>query len=88
VKAAHLPTPIVIAPGQELVSGRCLGKPRSHLSIEPGSLLLGSVHRQERPTAIRADVSRDNQQIALWDERKVTVLIAERDNPHLVILPL
>jgi len=54
------------------------------MSIEPEPLLLWSVHRPERPEAIRADVTRDNQQIALRDVSKVAVLIAERDNPHLV----
>jgi hypothetical protein len=56
------------------------------MSVEPGSLLLGSVHRAERPEAIRADVTRDNQKIALRNNRKEAVLIAERNNPHGVIL--
>jgi hypothetical protein len=58
------------------------------MSIEPRPLLVRSVHRQEGSEPIRADVTRDDQHIARRDGRKVTVLIAERDNPHLVILPL
>ena len=34
------------------------------------------------------DVTSDDQQIAPWNGRKVTVMIAECDNPHLLIPPL
>ena len=82
VKAACLATPGVIAPGQELVGGGYLGKPRSHMSIEPRSLLLGGVHRPKGPESIRAHIARDDQEVARGDVRQVAVLIAERDDSH------
>jgi hypothetical protein len=45
------------------------------------------VHRQKRTEAIWAHIASDDQQIARRNLWQVPVLIAERDNPHLVILP-
>jgi hypothetical protein len=53
------------------------------LALEPGLLLLRGVHSQERANSIGADVARDDQEITRRDFRQMTVLIAERDNPHV-----
>jgi hypothetical protein len=52
------------------------------LALEPGLLLFWGVHPQERANSIGADVARDDQEITRRDFRQMTVLIAERDNPH------
>ena len=59
-------------------------EPWANGSIEPGLLLLRGVHRQKGPEAIRAHIAGDDQEIARWDFREEAVLIAERDNPHVV----
>jgi hypothetical protein len=82
-KAAKLPAPVVVAPRQDLVSGWRRRDPRSYLALEPGLLLFWRVHPQERANSIGADVARDDEEITRRDFRRMTVLIAERDNPHV-----
>jgi hypothetical protein len=75
----------VVTPREKFVRGWRPGQPGADAAIEPGFLLSRIVHRVRRPEAIRADITGDDQQITRRDLGKVTVLIAESDNPHPVI---
>ncbi len=55
--------------------------------IEPGLLLMRIVPRHERSEPVRADVARHDQEIASRDRRQKPVLIAQRDDPHVVNSP-
>jgi hypothetical protein len=59
-----LTTPVLIPPCEELLRSRRGSQPRSDLLIEPGLLLVGVVHRHERPEAVRAHVTGHDQEIA------------------------
>ena len=66
----------MIAPREELVLGGRIRQPRTDLPIEPCLLLIGIVHRHERPETIRAHVTGDDQKIAWGDLWQEPVLIA------------
>jgi hypothetical protein len=77
----------VISQCEQLVGSRRARQPRTNTPIKPGLLLIGVVPRHERPEAVRTDVARHDQEIALRDVWQEPVLIAKRNDAHMVNSP-
>ena len=86
-KAAHLPTPVVISPRENLVGRRRARKPRPNRPIEPRLLLMRIVHRHEWAEAVRAHVAGNDHEIARRNLRQKPVLVTERHDSHVTLNP-